>query len=172
MTTKPEPSPSCMRWMEKLKRTNLRTWLNLAEIEALITEQKKPTKVWVTAQARGGIRTLAFKLNSIEKRITEAEGSKDVLKDLVINASMIIENKPDHDLVLKASAFIPDPNHPLADLTRMFKQELHRDHFVEDVMFLVDISEQDTLAMHQRFANSLFRKFFDGSLGDGPEEQH
>lgn len=171
--TQPAASPNCVKWLDKLKQTNLRTWLNLSEIEQLISEQRAPTKVWVTSQAEGGMRTLTLKLNSIAKRYTTVEGSRDVTTDLLLDCCIIMPDAPDKPIQVRASTFIPDPTkNELYDLSRVFKSQTHRDHFVEDVMFMVDIQQEDTLAQHQRFANSFFRKFLGPNLGGPPEEQH
>jgi hypothetical protein len=168
--------PKLEDWLKKAKETKLRTWLNLAEIDQLMTEQTRPTKVWVTSQAQGGMRTLILKLNSVAKRITECEGgSKDTLKDLLIDCSLVMENGPDKPVQISVRAFIPNPDHELSDLSRIFKNEMHREHFVEDVMFLIDIQEEDYKATRDRIANSFFKKFLGGpGLGgpSGPSESH
>lgn len=160
-------------WLAKAKATNLRGWLNLQEIDELITNQKKPTKLFLVSQGHGGFRTLTAMVKGIDKRFTEATGATDELRDLLLDCELLVENEASRPVKLKARQFLPaEHQNELADVSRAFKTELKRDHFVEDLLFLMSINEEDAIAQHTRMANSFFMKFFGPNLGGPPEEQH
>jgi hypothetical protein len=165
--------PKLEDWLEKAKTTKLRGWLNLQEIDELISKQTRPTKLYLVSQGHGGFRTLTALVKGIDKRFTALNGTKDELIDLLLDCELLVENEPSRPVKLKARQFLPaDHLNELADISRAFQYEIKRDHFVEDIMFLMSISEEDAIAQHTRVANSFFKKFFGPGLGGPPEEQH
>ena len=165
--------PKLEDWLEKVKTTKLRGWLNLQELDELITAQKRPTKLYLISQAQGGFRVMTALVKGIDKRFTEVNGTKDELKDLLLDCELLVENELNRPVKIKARQFMPaDHQHELADVSRIFKTEIKRDHFVEDLMFLMSIQEEDAISQHTRMANSFFMKFFGPGLGGPPEEQH
>ena len=153
--------PKLEDWLSKAKNTKLRTWLNLKEIDKLI-EADKPV-VWLMAQTSTGIQCLSARIDGIAKRYSSTSSTGETaLSDLLLDCFMIMEDGTERAVQLKASLFIPDSNSEMNNLSRMFEHEIHRDHFVEDVLFCSDVFEEATAELYKRNAHMFFRRILGG----------
>lgn len=156
-------------WLAKAKATNLRTWLNVHELDQrLEAREGRPMKVWALSQGTGGFRILTIRIDKVQKRINTVVGSRDVLEDLVLECTLIDKEDKERPVVLKASQFMPDSESEWRCLSRIFPTEMMRDQFLEDVNFCLDLIEQDAVETHKRNASTFFRRFLGGI--EGPPE--
>ncbi len=159
--------PRLEDWLEKAKKTKLRYWLNLSELDKLLAEQPK-AKLYLVLQTHAALKPINVRVEAVKERI-EAEpdgGGPKVLKNLILSCSLISKDEEDQPIEVNAAFFVPDMNNELGTLSRIFTTAIRRDDFLEDLLFCIDVQNDAAAEQQRRMQNRFFKRFF----GGGPAE--